>query len=173
MKNLPRTIRLALAGLLLASTLAAGTLERARQLLDAGDLEGASREAAAAVAAAEGEERAAALDLVGAIAVEARRWEEARAAWTRLADEHPASPLAEQARTKLALLEALSATPFLITYLLTKTTDGQNAFQNMNFFFQFTFIGDNPINQISETAENNNPNCGIDCRLKYRPRYIP
>ncbi len=110
MKNLPRTIRLALAGLLLASTLAAGTLERARQLLDAGDLEGASREAAAAVAAAEGEERAAALDLVGAIAVEARRWEEARAAWTRLADEHPASPLAEQARTKLALLEALSAT---------------------------------------------------------------
>ncbi len=107
MKNRPRTIRFALTGLLVASALAAGTLERARQLRAAGDLEGAGRAAAEAAAAATGEERAAALDLVGAIAVEARRWDDARAAWTRLAEEHPQSPLVEQARTKLALLDEL------------------------------------------------------------------
>ncbi len=102
-----RTLRLAFAGLLVASALAAGTLERAQSLFDSGDLDGARREAAEVVASAAGDERAAALDLLGAIAVESERWSEARDAWKRLVAEHPGTPLAQQARTKLALAEAV------------------------------------------------------------------
>lgn len=93
------------------AALTAGSIERARLLRQNGQLEEATKELAelAAADAATADERAAALLLLGEIAVDQQRFDGARESWSVVIEKYPGTPSATAAQRKLELLEQLLA----------------------------------------------------------------
>lgn len=103
-------LRRLLAGLLLASAIPVGAadLDRARMFHENGLLEDAKRELIAiATSDAEPETQASALHLLGTIASEERRYEQALRTWGDLVRRFPDSSDADQVRSKIPLVQAL------------------------------------------------------------------
>lgn len=113
MKQIPNPLVHAVYCLLvmLLSSVAVADLEKARLLYDAQLYDDAKRElVATATSDADPEEKAAALHLLGTIAVDEKRYDAAVRTWSDLVAKYPDTEDAEQAKDKISLVQALGGT---------------------------------------------------------------
>lgn len=88
----------------------AASLEKAQLLYDSQLLEDAKRELVdIAAAAPTDDEKAAALEMLGRIAIDEQRFDAAVATWTQVIEKYPNSPAAKSCADKLPLAKALAA----------------------------------------------------------------
>lgn len=102
-------LSLALLLLLLPTAAGAASLEEARAAYEAGDLDGARSQLEQVAAAGDSGEAAGAMMLLGQIAVDRGEWQAALDSWRGLAESHPGTEEAADARSRLPMLEALIA----------------------------------------------------------------
>ena len=107
---MPKRLATVLVACMLAvSTLSAAEIGSARERYLAGDLDGASAELEALLAGElDDGRRAAALELLGRIAVDRERWDLALEAWGELTNEHALSPEAAAVSAAIRPLQALA-----------------------------------------------------------------